>query len=130
MWVVNGRAVAPPCTFCRIGVSTSVKPLDQKAVRRAPTARLRDRRILDVSGLTIRSTERLRALASGSVSPVRRDGNGFNDFEAICQLVTINDRSPLRLAPRVPVALIMSPRSTPRRHKSRAAVAEPAGAGG
>src|ERR1700709_2860250 len=96
MWVVKGRAVAPPCTFCRIGVSTSVKPRDQKAVRSAPTARLRDRRILDVSGLTIRSTERLRALASGSVSPVRREGNGFNDFDAICQLLTTSHPPPLR----------------------------------
>ena len=120
MWVVNGRAVAPPCTFCRIGVSTSVKPLAQKAVRSAPTARLRDARIFAESGLTIRSTDRLRTLASGSFRPVRRDGSGFNDFEAIRQSDTISERSPLRLGPRMPVALTMSPRSTPRRQRPRA----------
>ena len=26
MWVMNGRALAPPCSACSIGVSTSMKP--------------------------------------------------------------------------------------------------------
>ncbi len=41
MWVTNGRAFAPPCTACSIGVSTSANPRRTNASRTARTAVLR-----------------------------------------------------------------------------------------
>ena len=56
MWVVNGRALAPPCTGCSIGVSTSRKPRACSSSRIDRMTVLLVSAMRRVAGLTIRST--------------------------------------------------------------------------
>ncbi len=56
MCVVNGRAFAPPCSTCSIGVSTSMNPRRCSDSRTLRTAVARVRSMSRAAGLTIRST--------------------------------------------------------------------------
>ena len=68
MWVMNGRALAPPCIRCSIGVSTSMNSRPSRKSRSAATAALRMCSISCAAGLMIRSTWRCRTRASGSAA--------------------------------------------------------------
>ena len=50
IYVRNGRALAPPCTVCRIGVSTSVKPSPSSALRMQETTLPRRRSFCCMDG--------------------------------------------------------------------------------
>ena len=56
MWVTNGRAAAPPCSVCSIGVSISMNPLLWNSSRMLRTAAARVRTMSRAAGRTIRST--------------------------------------------------------------------------
>ncbi|MNN90015.1 hypothetical protein D3C81_2079060 [compost metagenome] len=57
LWcVMNGLAAAPPGIGCSIGVSTSMKPASAIWRRSDEIALVRARKVLRVSGDTIRST--------------------------------------------------------------------------
>lgn len=55
MCVTNGRAVAPPCSCCRIGVSTSTNPFANSVSRTARSTLLRAVISARDSALTARS---------------------------------------------------------------------------
>ena len=110
MNVLKGRALAPPCTVFRIGVSTSVKPSVSRVRRMDVIIAERIRRFCTCSGLTSRSVERRRRRASGSVN--ESNGMGCRHLEAIRQSVASTETVPLREVPMLPVMSRISPVST------------------
>ena len=94
MWVMNGRAFAPPCTVWSIGVSTSRNPRLHRLSRRARIAVERTWTISREESLTIRSTYRCLVLASGSVSPACLSGRGTRHLDVMVNSVANTDSSP------------------------------------
>ena len=94
--VTNGRAAAPPCWICSIGVSTSRKPCSSNVRRSEAFAFARAMTLSRAWSRTIRSRKRERTRPS-SESSVCRFGSGRSAFEAIAQSDTMIDSSPRRL---------------------------------
>ena len=111
-WVTNGRAFAPPCTRCSIGVSTSRYPACTNVERSAWIEAARTRSISRAAGFTMRSRCRCRTSTSGSASPRCLSGSGCRHLAVSVQASAATVTSPRRVVITSPDTPTWSPRST------------------
>gem|GEM_PF-3776549 len=109
--VVNGRAAAPPCTVCSIGVSTSMKSWLSKVRRSEATALERLRTMLRMRSSAIMPRYGLRVRVS-SLSSLCKAGSGCSALAAMAHSEANTDSSPVLEAITRPLMNRWSPRST------------------